>query len=146
MYKTLLHARLLFALLLLTATTLSATAGSWAYPESKPETPFDGGTGTINDPYRIATAQQLANFAWLVNDGEDFEGEYVALTADITLNDIVFYETNHQIAYLNNYTPWVMIGREGTFSDDDFEGTFDGHGHTIKGPIHPRRRRFLPQC
>ena len=126
MFKNLLGTRLLIILLMLTTIGLSASADSWSYPESKPETPFDGGTDTINDPYRIATAQQLANFAWMVNDGTDFEEQYVVLTADITLNTIRCSAGTHRVVNIETYTPWVMIGHERTFSDDNFEGTFDG--------------------
>lgn len=43
MFKNLLGTRLLIILLMLTTIGLSASADSWSYPESKPETPFDGG-------------------------------------------------------------------------------------------------------
>ena len=36
-------------------------AASWSYPDSKPETPFGGGDGSQSNPYKISTAQHLAN-------------------------------------------------------------------------------------
>lgn len=58
----------------------------------------------------IRTAEELAQFAWLVEEGEYFDGETVSLAADINLEE-----------YL-----WKPI-------DDEFQGTFDGKNHSIKG-------------
>ena len=82
---------------------------------------FDGGTGTEDDPYQIATGAQLAYLASVVNNGDACEDQYFELTADIDLN-------NQQ---------WTPIGN--TFAnallvDEDyrvFAGTFAGDGHTI---------------
>ncbi|MDR2179753.1 MAG: hypothetical protein LBP21_05565 [Synergistaceae bacterium] len=46
---------------------------------------FDGGTGTKDDPYRIATAKQLAYLAKSVALGEQYENAYFEVTADIDL-------------------------------------------------------------
>ncbi|NCB48064.1 MAG: hypothetical protein EOM55_00315 [Clostridia bacterium] len=55
---------------------------------------FSGGLGTVESPYLIATAVDLAQLASNVNVGtEDYEGyksAYYKQTADITLNDEVF--------------------------------------------------------
>ena len=73
-------AKLCLALLcaVLSMSTITATAQkqtdkdkNWSYPTKKPANPFDGGDGTESNPYRIRTAQQLMNFAWMVNDGEE---------------------------------------------------------------------------
>lgn len=78
---------------------------------------FSGGTGTIDDPYLIESAEQLLIFSKMVNDGRDFSGEYIRQTKDIDLN---------------NYR-WIPIGEfdQGSY----FYGTYDGSGHTIKN-IH----------
>lgn len=73
---------------------------------------FAGGAGTKNNPYRIATAQQLKAFAASINTDEDYKNAYVALTADISLKGI----------------GWVPSGSNRAYA---FSGTFDGRGHTI---------------
>ena len=82
-------------------------------------TSFDGGDGTVYDPYQIRTAGQLALLAKLVNDHNNFSGEYFTLTADIDLSGkqwtpIGWYDKENSIQYL-------------------FSGYFDGAGHEITG-------------
>ncbi|MBQ4003100.1 MAG: hypothetical protein II600_03905, partial [Bacteroidaceae bacterium] len=62
----------------------------------------------VDDVYQIGTAQDLADFAALVNGGET--GAKAVLTADIDMKD-------------------VIITGIGT-SSQRFVGTFDGQGHT----------------
>lgn len=84
---------------------------------------FAGGSGTADDPYRIATAEQLAKLAKDVNSavlGSTHEGEYFVLTDSISLS-------KHA---------WTPIGRGPVGdppSDFAFSGYFDGAGHTITG-------------
>ena len=85
---------------LLLAGAFTANAASWSYPTSAKEDP----TGVVNTnvrdgskakPYTISTAQELANFAYYVNNhstGAAYKGKYVVLTADIALNDWVINE------------------------------------------------------
>ena len=47
---------------------------TWSYPSSAPQNPFAGGSGTESSPYQIATAQQLANMAYLVNNSTNYQG------------------------------------------------------------------------
>ncbi len=79
---------------------------------------FAGGAGTEDDPYQIATAEQLAYLAARANDGTLHTlGDYYILTDNIDLSD-------HQ---------WVPIGR-GTSQDSKyFDGYFNGNGNTITG-------------
>ncbi len=72
---------------------------------------FDGGDGSETDPYRIATAEQLAFLASEINSGKSYTGKHFALVADLDLAEV----------------PWTPIGN-GTYS---FDGFFDGKGHTI---------------
>ena len=62
--------RFLFILCLLLSfaggDSVIQAADSWDYPGSKPETPFGGGDGCSWNPYRIETAQHLANLAYMV--------------------------------------------------------------------------------
>lgn len=67
---------------------------------------------TIKNEDTIATAQDLREFATLVNAGNTFEGKTVALKNDIDLEGSA---TNK----------WTPIG-------DAFKGTLDGKSHTIK--------------
>lgn len=78
--------------------------------------PFSGGTGTKTDPYLISSADQFSNFADTVDDGETFEGKYVALSQDIDLS---------------NVSNWNPIGDEGKSASNVFKGSFNGNGHTV---------------
>ena len=73
---------------------------------------FAGGTGTAYDPYQIATAEELWEFAELVNGGKTDAS--AILTANIDLSSV---------------GNWIPIGNE----DHPYSGTFDGDGHTISG-------------
>ena len=80
------------------------------------ERQFAGGNGTANDPYKIATAEQLEKFAELVNDYTSPDTDACAvLTADINLSGV------------GNWTPI------GDSSNNQYSGSFDGDGHTISG-------------
>ena len=74
---------------------------------------FASGTGTEEDPYLIATEQQLRNFAGSLTNKVDYSGVYIALKNDIALSN----------------AQWSPIGG----SEYLFNGTFDGAGHTISG-------------
>ena len=84
------------------------------------ETAFESGSGTTEDPWQIATAEQLNNVR------SDLTAHYI-LTADIDLS---------------GYENWDPIGAFRSLSDapEDaeiphpdfaFTGTFNGNGHTI---------------
>ena len=80
---------------------------------------FDGGSGTKDDPYQIANAQQLAKLAEEVNSGvpeQTHSGEYFKLTAPIDLSG----------------KRWVPIGY-GNESSKSFSGYFDGNNQVITG-------------
>ena len=89
--------------------------GSWA---NNAASAFADGTGTEEDPYQIATAEQLAYLAVKANEGTLHTlGDYYILTNNIDLSA-------HQ---------WVPIGR-GTSQDSEyFDGYFNGNGKTITG-------------
>ena len=84
---------------------------------------FAGGSGTKEDPYKIATAEQLALLAKQVNAGgnDSHAKEYFILTSDIDLSDHV----------------WTPLGYEsyssGGGSAQSFQGYFDGNGKKITG-------------
>ncbi len=66
------------------------------------------GEGTQESPYQIGTAQQLMDFAALVNAGNN--GAYAVLTADIDMSG----------------QSWAGISGNGSYT-----GVFDGKGYTI---------------
>ena len=80
---------------------------------------FAGGAGTKDNPYQIATAEQLAKLAKEVNSGipeQTHSGEYFKLTAPIDLSG----------------KRWVPIGY-GNESSHSFSGFFDGNNQIITG-------------
>ena len=89
--------------------------GSWADNAARA---FDGGSGTEEDPYQIATAEQLAYLAVKANEGTLYTlGDYYILTNNIDLSA-------HQ---------WVPIGRGTSQVSKYFDGYFNGNGKTITG-------------
>ena len=76
---------------------------------------FMSGNGTEAKPYLISTAAQMAAFATAVDNGNSYEGEFVAPYANIDLGSVA---------------NWNPIGSEADESNI-FNGTFDGQGHTI---------------
>ena len=84
-----------------------------------------GGTGTYEDPYIVASAEELAEIATRVNSGTEASGvifpngnpgyadQYFLLDKDLDLSD---------------YTPWMPISIPG---EKIFFGHFDGGRHTI---------------
>ena len=70
--------------------------------------------------FTIATADQLAGLALIVNEGEDdFIGDTVSLTSDI---DLTAYQGG---------AGWTPVGN----SACAFKGTFRGNGHTVRGLV-----------
>ncbi len=104
----------------------------YTVPEySEPDYVWDGteqaptqGSGSIEDPWLIENAEQLA---YIVKKG-GAKGKNYKLTADIYLNDItmVNWETG-EVA--DGYT----VKRWGVGGPDTFSGIIDGDGHVIYG-------------
>lgn len=85
---------------------------------------YAGGDGTPENPYQIATPQQLALLARQTNNGVGQDLCY-ELTDDICLN-----------LWLNEYYyDWSPIGEKGDFLTYYFRGRFDGKGKTISGLV-----------
>lgn len=80
-----------------------------------PTEPGWQGAGTENAPYLIDTFEDLAALRDAVNDGNNQNGTYFKMTANIDLGSAE--------------TPWTSIG----YGGKSFTGTFDGAGHTISG-------------
>ena len=73
---------------------------------------YSGGEGTVENPYQIGTAKDLAQLAVNVNAGFDISDNFI-LTKNIDLNG----------------KEWTPIGKMGKV----FQGTFDGGGKVITG-------------
>jgi hypothetical protein len=87
---------------------------NWGYIDSQNE-------------FTINTAEQLAKFAKLVNNGYDFKGKKVKLVRDIVLNDIANMENWFETSLKRNV--WTPIGTD----KNPFRGIFDGGGYVISG-------------
>lgn len=91
---------------------------------------FDGGSGTAEEPFLIATAEQLAclkNYT-----GEEHRGKHFKITSDISLNNAPFD------------TGWVPVGYHTKATDySAFEGVLDGNGKTIS---HLKVKKDAPSC
>ena len=94
-------------------TVLSARV----YEDTEIPTPdfFDSGDGTEKDPWIIRTLAQLQAFRAFFAKS-DFDGAYIALTADLDLTG----------------AEWAPIGHTDR-GVQAFRGHFDGRGHTISG-------------
>ena len=82
---------------------------------------FAGGTGTVENPYQIATGAQLAYLASSVNNGETYAGKNFVLTADIDLNGL-------------RWTPIANAFSDALLGGSDyriFAGNLDGQGYTV---------------
>ena len=102
-----------------------------AFTGLQAQTIWDGTADTswyneTSTEFEISTAEQLAGLAELVNNGTDFSGKTILLTADIVLNDTSDWENWENSAPNNTWTP---IGN----SSNKFSDTFDGQGHTVSG-------------
>ncbi len=108
-------------------------AESWNYPSSNPGLSKFQGSGTSSSPYLIQSAQDLANLAYIVTDANnDVTGKYFKMTRDIYLNDFTV-DAKGKITANGDLKKWTPIGESGKIWDDDFQGIFDGDGHTIYG-------------
>ncbi len=95
--------------------------------------PYAGGSGTEEDPYQIATAEQLLALSAAVNNGSagGYPGAFFVLTADIDLKDIPWQPIGHMdLTDMSNYSCMFM-------------GTLDGQGHTISNIYF---RSDVPVC
>ena len=128
---------LLLALSLIFLGTLPSVADSkaeqWSYPGSNPGLSSFEGKGTASSPYLIQKAQDLANLAYIVTDANnDVSGKYFKMTRDIYLNDFTV-DAEGNITANGELKNWTPIGEYKFMMDDDFQGYFDGDGHTVYG-------------
>lgn len=108
----------LFTMLLLVMTILMPYGGAWAQTTKRPAS----GDGTVNKPFLISTAAELAWFRDHVNENYDNVKSSAKLTADIDLSDFCHAADDSKIE-----KSWVPIGN----SNNKYQGTFDGNNKTI---------------
>ncbi len=108
------------------------SAQGWSYPETTQELPYAEGLGTVESPYLINSAQQLANLSWHVNHGSTYEGACFALSADIDLNPGFTFLADGTVEGEGEPQAWVPIGHDWE-QGHGFLGNFDGRGHTVSG-------------
>jgi len=88
---------------------------------------FCGGSGTSSDPYKICTAQDLADLGDFVNAGETYSlqtaGKYFILMNDIDL-------TTYLNAHDDGGKGWKPIGTQDNYA---LRGDFNGGRHKITG-------------
>jgi len=87
---------------------------------------FAGGTGQPNDPYQIATAEQLI----AMGQSSGFSDRHFVLTADIDLDPNLPGGSLFREAVISH--PTGATGRRGDRLVVSFEGGFDGAGHAIR--------------
>lgn len=100
------------------------TAGAETWIESAAD--FIVGEGSQSVPYQIATAEELANLAKMVNDGKTDENTYFELAANIDLGG----------------KEWTPIGTK----DNQFAGKLFGNGNTISNLTISGGRRKRSFC
>ena len=109
----------LVTMLLLVMAILMPYGGAWA--QTKPSKPSSG-NGSVENPYKISTAAELAWFRDQVNSGNNSIS--AKLTEDIDLSE--FCHAKDGTKYTEELS-WAPIGN----SDNMYQGTFDGNGKTI---------------
>ncbi len=96
---------------------------------------YSGGTGEPNNPYQIATAQDLID---LGNEPNDYDKHFI-LTADIDLDPNLRDEGPFEDSLIAPGEPlvyWYDLDNVVVVTDSGaFVGTFDGNGHAIKNLV-----------
>lgn len=90
---------------------------------------YEGGTGTKDDPYLIATGEQLARFVTQVKPGTPNNLTYYKLTADIYLNDVEGNLWKDKVGC----TEWYTQRTSGKGGNAYKYISFDGDGHVVFG-------------
>ena len=109
----------LVTMLLLVMAILMPYGGAWAQTPSKPSI----GDGSVDKPYQISTAAELAWFRDQVNSGNNSIS--ATLTEDIDLSE--FCHAADGTKYTDELS-WTPIGNE----SNKYIGTFNGNGKIIR--------------
>lgn len=109
--------------------TLNFMSGRYWTDDNVRGDSFGGGSGTEDDPYRIATAEQLAFLSWTVYSGN----EYGVVSDDNYYYDDVYFLQTADIDLFSYY--WQSIGIEQDRNKLPvrryFSGNYDGGGFSI---------------
>ena len=93
---------------------------------------YGGGTGTQDDPWIIATVEDITTLAATVNDGTYYEDAYFKQTADLDMTGVdwepIGYSDNDDIYFCGNYD-----GDNHTISNITSSGKMDSQGQTTAG-------------
>ena len=129
----------LFTMLLLVMAILMPYGGAWAQTTKRPAS----GNGTVNKPFLISTAAELAWFRDYVNGtivddgkaaGTTHPSASAMLTADIDLKN--YY---HAAEDGKELLSWIPIGNY----SNRWEGNMDGQGHTISNLYIKTAQNFV---
>lgn len=110
----------LVTMLLLVMAILMPYGGAWAQTEPA------SGDGSVNKPYKISSAAELAWFRDQVNSGNNRIS--ATLTEDIDLSE--FCHAADGTKYTEEVS-WTPIGNSDNI-ENMYQGTFDGNGKTIR--------------
>lgn len=110
----------LVTMLLLVMAILMPYGGAWAQTEPA------SGDGSVNKPYKISSAAELAWFRDQVNSGNNRIS--ATLTEDIDLAE--FCHAKDGTKYTKEVS-WTPIGNSDNI-ENMYQGTFDGNGKTIR--------------
>ena len=89
---------------------------------------FAGGTGEPNDPYQIATAQQLTS----IGDDRNLLDKHFVLVSDIDLDPNLLGGKVFTQAVIASYR-WTDYGDH--YERTHFSGSLDGNGHSISNMV-----------
>ena len=129
----------LFTMLLLVMAILMPYGGAWAQTTKRPAS----GNGTVNKPFLISTAAELAWFRDYVNGtivddgkaaGTTHPSASAMLTADIDLKNYC-----HAAEDGKELLSWIPIGNY----SNRWEGNMDGQGHTISNLYIKTAQNFV---
>ena len=107
--------------------TSTLIKGDYTLEIPSPVTTSFEGSGTEASPYIIKTYTDLLALSSLVNADNDFAGKHFRMDADIDCagQRLYFSTIGSSTSNLDYFQPF-------TFNLHDFNGTFDGAGHTIR--------------
>ena len=108
------------------------THDSTGFVWTKPGGTAGTGDGSEGNPYLLASAEDLAWFAYMVNsDYAGYSGKCIRLEADINLfgKPYTGYTGSTDLANITSALQWKPIGGDGK----PYKGTFDGGRHEIDG-------------
>ena len=129
----------LFTMLLLVMAILMPYGGAWAQTTKRPAS----GDGTVNKPFLISTAAELAWFRDYVNGtivddgkaaGTTHPSASAMLTADIDLKNYC-----HAAEDGKELLSWIPIGNY----SNRWKGNMDGQGHTISNLYIKTAQKFV---